>query len=360
MEVVAMDDGEPGPAKKFFDRSVSGKFPTNLKGHLKKHHPREYEEVRQNEERAKKSAKAKAEISATKAFGPQKQLTMSEAFQGKREYDRNSERYKNITKRLAVFVGSSNTPNSIVENVEFQQLIKSLDPRYPLPSRALLGKELDKVLIDLKATIHTYLAAARKVSLCADIWSKKGMTSSYLGVTAHFFSSRDHRKHSTTLAVRRLLDRHTAEHVKEVVEEVLKEWEISETKVRVIITDNGSNMVAAFKSLFEEEMKEMETEEEEMDVDSDTDEDEDDFVSKELDHNITFSSFIKRIPCFAHTLQLVVGKFDQLPQFKSILKNARTLVTKVNKSTRATERLVSLCNKKLVGDCRTRWSSTYL
>ena len=95
---------------------------------------------------------------------------MSEAFQGKCEYDRNSERYKNITKRLAVFVGSSSMPNSIVENVEFQQLIKSLDPRYPLPSRALLGKELDKVLIDLKAIIHTYLPAARKVSLCADIW----------------------------------------------------------------------------------------------------------------------------------------------------------------------------------------------
>ena len=75
-----------------------------------------------------------------------------------------------------MFVGSSNTPNSIVENVEFQQLIKSLDPRYPLPSRTLLGKELDKALVDLKASIHTYLAAARKVNLCADIWSKKDMT----------------------------------------------------------------------------------------------------------------------------------------------------------------------------------------
>lgn len=76
---------------------------------------------------------------------------MSEAFQGKHEYDRNSEWYKNITKSLAVFVGSRNMPNSIVENVEFQQSIKSLDPYYPLPSRALLGKQLDKVLVDLKA-----------------------------------------------------------------------------------------------------------------------------------------------------------------------------------------------------------------
>ena len=30
--------------------------------------------------------------------------------------------------RLAVFVGSTNTPNSIVENAEFQQLVGSLDP----------------------------------------------------------------------------------------------------------------------------------------------------------------------------------------------------------------------------------------
>ena len=60
----------------------------------------------------------------------------------------------------------------------------------------------------------------------------------------------------------------------------MKEWEIPESKVRVIVTDNGSNMVAVFKSHFEEE---------EMDVDGDVDKDEDDFVSKEPDHDITFS-----------------------------------------------------------------------
>ena len=82
----------------------------------------------------------------------------------------------------------------------------------------------------------------------------------------------------------------TAEHVKEVVEEVMKEWEIPENKVNVIVTDNGSNMVAAFKSHFEEEMKKK-TEEEEMDVDiGDTGEDEDDLVFKELCHDIAHSS----------------------------------------------------------------------
>lgn len=123
--------------------------------------------------RKKPRKQQKLRLSATEVFGPQKQLTMGEAFQGKCEYNRNSKRYKNITKRLPVFGGSSNTLNSIVENVEFQELIKLLDPRYPLPSRALLDKELDKVLVDLKASIYTYLAAAQKVNLCADIWSRR-------------------------------------------------------------------------------------------------------------------------------------------------------------------------------------------
>ena len=43
-----------------------------------------------------------------------------------------------------------------------------------------------------------------------------------------------------------------------------------------------------------------------MDIDDDADEDEDDFVSKGLDYDITYSSFIQRIPCFTHTLQLLL------------------------------------------------------
>ena len=44
----------------------------------------------------------------------------------------------------------------------------------------------------------------------------------------------------------------------------MKEWEIPKNKV--IVTDNGSNMVAAFKSYFEEEDIEKETEEQDMGI----------------------------------------------------------------------------------------------
>ena len=66
-----------------------------------------------------------------------------------------------------------------------------------------MSREIDIVLIELKANIGSYIAQAQKLSICADIWTKKEMTASFMGITAHFFSKKDHRRHSVTLAVKK-------------------------------------------------------------------------------------------------------------------------------------------------------------
>ena len=121
-------------------------------------------------------------------------------------------------------------------------------------------------------------------------------------------------------------------------------------------------MVAAFKYHLTTYHNEDDGESDAVDESTETlsDFDEEDFLSKDLDHDLVFGSFIKRVTCFAHTLQLVIRKFDKENLFKTILKNAHALASKINKSTKATEKLISLCGKNLVSDCPTRWSSTYL
>ena len=84
-----------------------------------------------------------------------------------------------------------------------------------------------------------------------------------------------------------------------------------------------------------------------------------DFEQHELDHDVAFA-LQKRVSCFAHTLQLVVRKFDTLRKPKRVLARAHRLVSKVRKSTKATERLISLSGRKFIADCPTRWNSTYL
>ena len=83
------------------------------------------------------------------------------------------------------------------------------------------------------------------------------------------------------------------------------------------------------------------------------------FDENEVDHQITFAKY-NRISCFAHSLQLVVSQFDKVSPFPKVIKKAKKLVAKFNKSTKATERLITLEHKKFISDCPTKWSSTFL
>ena len=67
--------------------------------------------------------------------------------------------------------------------------------------------------------VEGFPSQARRVSLRADIWSKAGLTSSYLGVTAHFYSKKDHKRYTINLCVKRMPSPHTAENERQLVEE---------------------------------------------------------------------------------------------------------------------------------------------
>ena len=145
-------------------------------------------------------------------------------------------------------------------------------------------------------------------------------------MTAHFFLRYDHRRHVVTLAVRLLPHPHTADNIKKIMDEVLMEWDILLSKVAVVITDNGSNMVKMFKKTVqctgedEGETEEDETEEgEEEEICED-----DDFEEREIDHDLSFECYCKRLSCFAHTLQLVIQAFSKDATFKPLLKKVTT------------------------------------
>ena len=78
-----------------------------------------------------------------------KQLQIAEAFQGVSKYDPQSAKYKLTTGKLALFVGATNVLLSLVENQQFKEFVSELDKRYKVPSRAKIGKEIERVLADL-------------------------------------------------------------------------------------------------------------------------------------------------------------------------------------------------------------------
>ena len=358
-----------------------GKYPTNLKSHLKKCHSTEFQQMTEKEMTRKEAA-------ASGGKTTRGQPTITQSLGMSKPYDRNSPKSLKITRKLAVFVGIGHVANRIVECEEFRELLAELDPRYVVPGRAGIDVEMTKVLSDLKGRVAAKIRDARKVSLCADIWTKKGLTEAFVGITAHFFTRTDHKRRVATLAVRTIQSPHTADRIEEVVRQVLEEWDIPQEKVRAILTDNGSNITAAFRDwLHKTKEVEGESEEEEeeespsaetaaasptgqsADTDSasdveetplsDVEQDIEEYDQQELSFEIAFSLH-KRLSCFSHTLQLVVNKFDTLTSPKQVLRSAHSIVRKFNKSVKATEKLVKLCGKKLLSTCPTRWNSTFL
>lgn len=275
-------------------------------------------------------------------------------------------------------------PNSLVEKSSFRNLIQVMDPRYPVPGMRKLSTEINKLFMMMKVAIKGHLTSATAVHFTTDIWSKKGLSSSYLGVTAHFYSHSDDQYHSVLVAVRYISElRHTAETVAAIFTEVLSEWEIPVEKVGFVVTDNGSNVVKAFRQDYFQQLVDNRHHKDEDDNDKDEDDQadesaeemvDDDDIDKLIDEDVAeFDScdeqhdtqfqivgMGKRLSCYSHTLQLVVTTFTKDPYIKSLLREVYKLVKKVNSSAVATGKLLRLCSKKLVSHCPTRWSSTFL
>lgn len=101
----------------------------------------------------------------------------------------------------------------------------------------------------VKEKLRQKFQAAKEVSITVDIWSDTSR-SSYLGITAHTVNE-DFSLDSNFIGLKKLEERHTATYVQSVTENLLSTVGLSITGVNFIITDNGSNMIAAFKEFIE-------------------------------------------------------------------------------------------------------------
>ena len=95
-----------------------------------------------------------------------KQRSMDD-FMKNNAYQKQSKKYRVLTRKLAICVATTNMANSITE---FREFVEELDPKYTnMPRRTALNNEIDKVLFELKQKITCLLQNARKINLTAAI-----------------------------------------------------------------------------------------------------------------------------------------------------------------------------------------------
>lgn len=227
-----------------------------------------------------------------------------------------------------------------------------------------------KSMADMYMTkVAAALSVARFVTIGMDIWTKKGYSASYLGISASFFHRPLGQAMHVVLNLHTIQHPHTGEMIAEHLQLTLDTWKIDRHKILMIITDNGSNMVKAIKEF---ERKPVTKEPSTLhfaadhivvdEVDESSDEGDSDSEPIVLDLNMTHidTSSFKRLPCLAHTMQLILKCLDKVPTFTTSMAKARGVVSSVRMSSVATQKLTELAGKTVISDCPTRWSSSFL
>lgn len=164
------------------------------------------------------------------------------------------------------------------------------------------------------------------MAVTTDSWTSIS-NESYITVTCHFVT-KDFELKSAVLSTKKKLcpklengKNHTSENLAAALSVILNDWNI-ETKLSCIVTDNAANMIK-----MAELMKK------------------------------------KHLPCFAHSMNLVVQECIELPPIKQILSKCKQIVTFVKSSNNAFEIIKKEQNTttpyKLVQEVTTRWNSVF-
>ena len=150
-------------------------------------------------------------------------------------------------------------PASIVEDKGFLNFLQVIDSKYQPPSRrSIMRSLLPDQYQTTKQELKAKLAETKWCALTTDLWTTQG----YITITCHFLSNR-WELHSSVPDTLHVDGSHTAEALAAELVSICDNWGITE-KVVCVITDNANNVAA-----------------------------------------VRLNGW-KHLPCFAHTLNLVV------------------------------------------------------
>ncbi|XP_036320331.1 zinc finger BED domain-containing protein 4-like [Rhagoletis pomonella] len=235
---------------------------------------------------------------------------------------------KKITDAIANFIIMDNRPFSTVKGKGFSQLMREVCPLYKMPSRETIKSRIHDKYEEMSNLFKTYIKNAENYCITYYIWTEPMQNKSFLGVTIHFLDK--FKLLSGTLGIFEMTEGHRSVCITEKLKDIFEEWHISIDKVSAIITDNDSTVMKVNRDMFGEK---------------------------------------KIIPCFAHTINIVVAKsIDDSKNCTDLINKVRDIVKFIKKNVNASDELRKRQTdmglkegqvKKMILDIRKRWNSCF-
>nr|GMC69029.1 zinc finger BED domain-containing protein RICESLEEPER 2-like [Ipomoea batatas] len=222
---------------------------------------------------------------------------------------------------------------SFVDGLGFKQFCSVVCPKYIIPSRRTITRDVVELYLKEKALLKSMISESR-VSFTTDIWTA-ATTVSYMVITAHYIDVnwQLHRK----IISFKPISNHKGETIVEQFENCLIDWDIK--KVFTITVDNAFANDNAIRILKNK-------------------------LKCWKDDPLLLGGEFLHVRCCAHILNLIVK--DGLSMLGSSVVSVRNAVKYVRSSNsrfqafhiRAEQE--KLARGSLILDCNSRWNSTYL
>ncbi|CAG7827429.1 unnamed protein product, partial [Allacma fusca] len=84
-------------------------------------------------------------------------------------------------KNLAFLAAGTTISGPVLQSEEFKDCIKVADKKLRIPCRNTIASDVKTLQRKFLESISAALKHVRQMTICSDIWTKKGQTSSYLG-----------------------------------------------------------------------------------------------------------------------------------------------------------------------------------
>ena len=288
---------------------------SNMRDHLKRKHPSQYQALVSSETQAQ-------EANAKKPA--QEQPSLAAFVEKSRPWPFDCPQSLRLHRKLAEMIALDDQPFNIVNNDGFRRLMQAAEPRYTLPS----DKHVREVLLPdiytaVKAKINERLGEAEFVSVTTDTWTTPMSTESLISFTAHWLDKQWDRR-SAVLHCTRMSGSHTASNIATTILALIDNWQLTD-RIHVILRDNAKNMTKGMQE-----------------------------------------AGLPSMGCVAHTLQLSVKRgLASQRSLDTALALCRKIATHFSHSTLAKEKLreiqqtLQLPEHVIIQDVQTRWNSTF-
>lgn len=294
----------------------------------------------------------------------------------------------NLDKLIVNFVVDTMSPMSIVENKSFRALIEGAQQLTHPPKlmcRRTYNNKIADAYTEYKGSLKNRLKAAQFVCTTADIWSSSRR--SYLGMTVHWIDSDTFARNSSSLACRRFKGSHTFDKIAELIIEIHEEYDLRLSQITKTVTDNGSNMVKAFKifgkpdletdtsggSLLNVDLENFEVNiNENLDNNNQQDDDDNDDMLALHEFPEPQENDLYQLPnherCATHTLHLIPARDIDKARHKNnsyrklhdaAMAKCQAVWNICSRSPRASEIYLEVTGKSPTSPCPTRWNSYY-